>query len=285
MDLNASRLPQPSKDHCFVCKKPPAEGTSLQRCSRCRSVPYCSRECQAKDWKAHKEVCMIFIAQNAADDTSTTFGKKGKMKKGRENLRSRGDIVRDLNATSLEHNENIFSIVVWHAFDLFHHLDRARENFLALTLTRKFDDPNPRSWYTLVDAMVLPLSILDEKCDAAQMALLAPPDDPNPVMFSPRKILRDNEADYQRRGAVGACLMMLIEVGKKEKARGVEQVVRETSCFTFQPLGIWESTKQMLSVLPPTIMSQEHIWKACLRNGMDGYAYSPTRAPVTDRRS
>ena len=26
-------------------------------CSRCEAVRYCSRECQRKDWKAHKPVC------------------------------------------------------------------------------------------------------------------------------------------------------------------------------------------------------------------------------------
>ena len=31
--------------------------TKLDRCSRCRKVYYCSKECQLKDWKAHKLSC------------------------------------------------------------------------------------------------------------------------------------------------------------------------------------------------------------------------------------
>jgi CDGSH-type Zn-finger protein len=33
------------------------ERTELRCCSRCRSVIYCSRECQVADWSVHKEFC------------------------------------------------------------------------------------------------------------------------------------------------------------------------------------------------------------------------------------
>ena len=39
---------------CAVCKKIPQ---NLKRCSRCRSVSYCSAECQRADWALHKSVC------------------------------------------------------------------------------------------------------------------------------------------------------------------------------------------------------------------------------------
>ena len=31
----------------------------LYRCSRCRIVSYCSKECQVKDWKNHRAFCVI----------------------------------------------------------------------------------------------------------------------------------------------------------------------------------------------------------------------------------
>lgn len=30
-----------------------------QRCSKCKSEWYCSRECQIKRWKQHKEMCAV----------------------------------------------------------------------------------------------------------------------------------------------------------------------------------------------------------------------------------
>jgi hypothetical protein len=40
---------------CARCGKPGATG--MLRCSKCKSVRYCSRECQRSDWKQHKERC------------------------------------------------------------------------------------------------------------------------------------------------------------------------------------------------------------------------------------
>jgi hypothetical protein len=40
---------------CARCGKPYATG--MLRCSKCKSVRYCSRECQRSDWKQHKLRC------------------------------------------------------------------------------------------------------------------------------------------------------------------------------------------------------------------------------------
>ncbi|KAH3835139.1 uncharacterized protein LOC127878930 [Dreissena polymorpha] len=46
---------------CHVCK---TQLNVMKRCSRCRNVLYCSRECQTKDWSVHKTVCYpISVAQ------------------------------------------------------------------------------------------------------------------------------------------------------------------------------------------------------------------------------
>jgi hypothetical protein len=42
---------------CQVCEKGKAEGVKLSFCNSCRSVSYCSRECQKADWKNHKSIC------------------------------------------------------------------------------------------------------------------------------------------------------------------------------------------------------------------------------------
>ena len=40
-----------------VCKNCGKEASKMQKCSRCRLVRYCSRDCQLADWKEHKKSC------------------------------------------------------------------------------------------------------------------------------------------------------------------------------------------------------------------------------------
>lgn len=41
---------------CKTCLK---ENVKLLTCGRCKSVHYCSKDCQKKDWKSHKAVCAV----------------------------------------------------------------------------------------------------------------------------------------------------------------------------------------------------------------------------------
>jgi len=43
---------------CAVCNQP-----STQRCSACRMVPYCGKECQKKDWPSHKFFCPLLYPE------------------------------------------------------------------------------------------------------------------------------------------------------------------------------------------------------------------------------
>jgi len=47
---------------CSECGKP-----ATQRCSRCKNSWYCSRECQIKQWKAHKKICDLLKKNVEAD--------------------------------------------------------------------------------------------------------------------------------------------------------------------------------------------------------------------------
>ena len=60
-DVNAEDLSTPvvlgmcnlvADGQCQYCGK-----NGSKRCARCETARYCSRECQAKDWKEHKLVC------------------------------------------------------------------------------------------------------------------------------------------------------------------------------------------------------------------------------------
>ena len=46
-----------------LCNKCDLEGKTIQKCSGCKQVLYCSRECQRRDWKAHKGACKKVAAR------------------------------------------------------------------------------------------------------------------------------------------------------------------------------------------------------------------------------
>ena len=50
------------------CAQCHTTGFNLRKCSRCRLVYYCSKDCQAKNWPIHKSYCK-YQEQNKTDDT------------------------------------------------------------------------------------------------------------------------------------------------------------------------------------------------------------------------
>ncbi|KAF7307970.1 MYND-type domain-containing protein [Mycena kentingensis (nom. inval.)] len=270
-------LPKPAKDECFVCKAK-KEGHELQRCSKCRTVPYCSKACQTSDWKEHKKICLVYISQNAMDFTKTHVDGKGRSKKDREHLRSRGDIIRDLSATANAHNGDTFTVVCWHALNLVRNINKAKTHFFAMTLSRNFDATNPRAMHSLIDAAVLPLSVLQDKFSNMGVLAQDAQGSHKEVPFTPLDMLRQNEQERLRDGGLGAVMVVSVELSKKEKGKSVEQAVRDTMCPTFQPLGLFKVHQDSMKRMPSLIF-EERIWKQCLRNALDGYAYAHTRQP------
>ncbi|KAL2760012.1 hypothetical protein ACRALDRAFT_1060033 [Sodiomyces alcalophilus JCM 7366] len=62
---------------CTKCKKSPPE-VKLKRCAKCWKSPYCSRDCQKADWKAHKKICRTQEPGSSADsDNPPTSPPKG----------------------------------------------------------------------------------------------------------------------------------------------------------------------------------------------------------------
>ena len=59
-DTDAIKLRVQGKLGCNVCYKDDSPDLKLKYCSNCRLVKYCSRNCQTKDWKDHKKVCVPY---------------------------------------------------------------------------------------------------------------------------------------------------------------------------------------------------------------------------------
>jgi len=59
---------------CYKCWATPPN-IKLKRCTQCRKVSYCSRNCQLNDWKSHKRVCEPSKQQLQSPSTLISTGK------------------------------------------------------------------------------------------------------------------------------------------------------------------------------------------------------------------
>jgi hypothetical protein len=55
---DGSRLYDKKLRVCAKCQKGEPDGIQMSKCSRCKVVYYCNRECQVADWKVHKKKCV-----------------------------------------------------------------------------------------------------------------------------------------------------------------------------------------------------------------------------------
>ena len=69
-------LSAPGLRHCALhgCGAREAHKAHFKRCAACQAVVYCSRECQATDWPAHKEACKAARKAAAAAEEAGPSG-------------------------------------------------------------------------------------------------------------------------------------------------------------------------------------------------------------------
>ena len=66
------------RDRMHVCKNCLKDGTGFERCSKCKCVRYCSRECQRAHWKrSHKKVCAHLAANAITAEEAIAMREEG----------------------------------------------------------------------------------------------------------------------------------------------------------------------------------------------------------------
>lgn len=118
------------------------------------------------------------------------------------------------------------SFACWQAMDLMTDIHKAETHFLGITLRKNNESTNPRAAYSLVDAQVLPLTLLVEKYKH-----MATAHDEQPVDMLENAFW----ADRRRRiadGGLGSVLAMSFELAPGEDMT-VEEAVAKVGCILF----------------------------------------------------
>jgi hypothetical protein len=106
--------------------------------------------------------------------------------------------------------------------DLVNDITRAKTHFLLLTL-RRTTSTNPRTLYSLIEATELPLSFLEEIFSDRGLV-----QDLSPV--SPKAMLAAQEETAKHNGAIGAVLVMSIELPHGDN-RSPQNALKEVLSF------------------------------------------------------
>ncbi|KAJ7643535.1 hypothetical protein FB45DRAFT_895360 [Roridomyces roridus] len=245
---------------CDTCEKTAAEAglTKLRICSGCGSAPYCSVECQKKDWKNHKADCKrVTSGELAREGLSQPVGNIGDG--NRQGTRTTWQVLQDLSAWAQIHNGDTLTVTAWQALGLLTDINARKSKVLVLSL-RRTQSTDPKTYHTLKEACVVPLSELK-----AIFANRSP-------MNSPSRMLRDDEKKRQEDGGIGSVMVVSIEM-EDDDQRPVMTALSQISTMTFQPLGVFNVHQTSLSRVGQL---PERLWKACLANSLRGGVYAPT---------
>lgn len=101
-------------------------------------------------------------------------------------------------------------VSAWNLLELTRDISRAQSHFLALTLHRT-ESSNPRTLYSLVQAQVIPWSIMgDMYANRGNLADSSP--------MSPRAILDNDAQQRKREGGLGSVMILSLELPKGDNS-------------------------------------------------------------------
>ncbi|KAF8190366.1 hypothetical protein K438DRAFT_923652 [Mycena galopus ATCC 62051] len=61
---------------CATCHKPETQDLKHSKCARCHKAAYCSKECQKRDWSAHKQTCELRLETHQCLFKESALGTK-----------------------------------------------------------------------------------------------------------------------------------------------------------------------------------------------------------------
>ncbi|KAI0040284.1 hypothetical protein FA95DRAFT_1577062 [Auriscalpium vulgare] len=160
------------------------------------------------------------------------------------------------------------SFGAWQVLGLVHDIARRHSHTLVLTVQRT-RSKRPRTFYALHDVQIAPLT------EAAV---------PFARRFGqpPTRMLAQVDAVTRAQGHLGTVLVMVYEQGADDKRSPREMLATGEEGFVIQLLTLYNVARRelfKLAMMSAAVQTPPDMWKLCIKNSLDGGAYSPRFVP------
>ncbi|KAJ7719696.1 hypothetical protein DFH07DRAFT_937408 [Mycena maculata] len=128
-----------------ACSNSKLQGKVMRLCAQCKSVHYCSTDCQRADWPNHKQLCKRLAA---ARDTEESEGN--------------GDLAEDFAAWQAAMGPLLLTWICTYGLTVYRHPENIRTKFIFLSLKARAERPfTPLKMFEYGSITVLDMSALD----------------------------------------------------------------------------------------------------------------------------
>ncbi|EPQ54266.1 hypothetical protein GLOTRDRAFT_78210 [Gloeophyllum trabeum ATCC 11539] len=177
-------------NYCYASR----EVKRLQKCSRCKAMAYCSKECQKADWKSHKQACSNNnnLAKALKEHADTPLGILESL------ILPDGISLYELDKRLekwVKFHSNLMMWATVNALDLYSDISLSRKQVLYIKLEARRDhDGSPGKYFRATDAY--PVDVEDAKTWPA----------PWPESLDQVRQLQD-ESESMNRGSCAAAMV------------------------------------------------------------------------------
>ncbi|KAJ7683939.1 hypothetical protein B0H14DRAFT_2898387 [Mycena olivaceomarginata] len=195
------------------CNSSKSQGASMRLCNQCKTIYYCSRECQRAHWQQHKPWCT-----------------KQALKLAHE-AEVHGDAGADFELWRVAMTPTLFQWICIYGLAVYRHPNDIWTKFVVLSIRPRHPRPsNARKLFLCED-----IRVVDRAAARAEPRLLGG----DPVAVDEMLAsCREQDEQAKRLGEVGAAVLLIhIDTAAGDLVRGMPVIIRQAALGFEEPVG------------------------------------------------